>query len=114
MNILNLLKGKIQSDHYKAGDLILRQGQQGEYMYLIQEGELDVRIDGQYVRTLGKEEIFGEMALIDGSPYSADIVAKTDCVVTVIDERRFLFLVHENPLFALHVMRIMAKRLRNS
>lgn len=112
MNILNLLKGKIQNAHYRAGDVILHQGQQGEYMYVIQEGELEVRIDDRYIRTLGKEEIFGEMALIDGSPHSADIVARTDCIVTPIDERRFLFLVHENPLFALHLMRIMAQRLR--
>jgi len=112
MNILNLLKGKIQNAHYRAGDVILHQGQQGEYMYVIQKGELEVRIDDRYIRTLGKEEIFGEMALIDGSPHSADIVARTDCIVTPIDERRFLFLVHENPLFALHLMRIMAQRLR--
>lgn len=112
MNILHLLKGNIQHAQYRAGDVILHQGQQGEYMYVIQAGELDVRLDGVYIRTLDKGEIFGEMALIDGSPHSADIVAKTDCTVTPIDERRFLFLVHENPIFALHIMRIMAKRLR--
>ena len=113
MNMLNMLQDKIQSDHYRAGAVILRQGQLGEYMYVVQEGELDVHIDGQYIRTLGKEEIFGEMALIDGSPHSADVVAKTECKVAAIDERRFLFLVHESPVFALHVMRILVKRLRN-
>ncbi|MEZ4867646.1 MAG: cyclic nucleotide-binding domain-containing protein [Caldilineaceae bacterium] len=112
MNILNLIKDKIQSNHHQAGAVILKQGQQGEYMYIIQSGELEVWLDGACIRTLGQGEIFGEMALIDGSPHSADIIAKTDCLLIPIDERRFLFLIHENPIFGLHIMRIMAQRLR--
>jgi CRP-like cAMP-binding protein len=52
------------------------------------------------------------MSLIDDSPRSADAVAKTACVLAPVDERRFLFLVHETPMFALHVMSVMAERLR--
>jgi CRP-like cAMP-binding protein len=54
----------------------------------------------------------GEMALIDSQPRSATAVALTDCSLAVIDEKRFLFMVHETPFFALDIMRILAERLR--
>ncbi|MEZ4714366.1 MAG: cyclic nucleotide-binding domain-containing protein [Caldilineaceae bacterium] len=113
MNILTFLKETVQSIHFNAGDTVLKQGQQGEYMYVIQQGELDVQIDGAHVRSMGPGDIFGEMAMVDGLPHSADIIAKTACVLAPIDERRFLFLVHENPVFALEIMRILTRRLRN-
>jgi len=47
--------------------------------------------------------ILGEMALIDGSPRSVTMRAKTDCVVAPINEKSFLFLVHETPFFAVAV-----------
>ena len=65
------------------------------------------------IRTVGKGGLVGEMALIDDSPRSADAVARTDCLLTPVDERRFLFLVHETPMFALQVMTVMAERLRD-
>ena len=112
MNILHFLRDDTESVSYRAGETVLKQGQHGEYMYVVQEGELDVLIDGAHIRSLSPGDILGEMALVDGSPHSADIVAKTDCLLAPVDERRFLFLVHENPVFALQIMRIMAHRLR--
>ena len=53
------------------------------------------------------------MSLIDDAPRSADTIAKTECVLAPVDERRFLFLVHETPMFALHMMGVMAARLRD-
>jgi CRP/FNR family transcriptional regulator, cyclic AMP receptor protein len=60
----------------------------------------------------GPGDIVGEMALIDAKSRSATAQAKSDCRLAPVDERRFLFLVHEHPLFALHVMRVLADRLR--
>lgn len=108
-----MIKDHITLEEYGAGDIIIREGEETGYMYVIQEGEADVLLKGQYIRTLGKGDIFGEMAMLDDAPHSADVVAKTDCTVAPVDERRFLFLVHENPIFALHMMRLMAQRLRN-
>ena len=61
---------------------------------------------------LGPAGIFGEMALIDGSPRSVTVRAKTDCVAAPINEKSFLFLVHETPFVAVAVMRTLADRLR--
>jgi CRP-like cAMP-binding protein len=64
------------------------------------------------METLSGGGVFGEMALIDGSPRSATVRAKTDCEVAPINEKTFLFLVHETPFFAIAVMRTLADRLR--
>ena len=54
------------------------------------------------------------MALIDGSPRSATVTASTDATLAAIDEKRFLFLVHQTPGFALKVMRLLVGRLRKT
>jgi CRP-like cAMP-binding protein len=52
------------------------------------------------------------MALLDKTPRSATAVAKTDCKLVAVDERRFKFLVQQTPHFSLQLMRIIADRLR--
>ena len=113
MNPLESLQSDVDSVAYAAGETIFRQGASGDYMYIVVEGEVDIVADGLCVRTVGKGGLVGEMALIDASPRSADVVARTDCLLTPVDERRFLFLVHETPMFALQVMSVMAERLRD-
>ena len=81
-------------------------------MYVVRNGEVAIERDGRVMESLGGGGIFGEMALIDGSPRSATVRAKTDCEVAPINEKTFLFLVHETPFFAIAVMRTLADRLR--
>ena len=98
---------------YAAGDVIFAEGDRGDAMYVIRNGEVTVEHGGRVIETLGGGGIFGEMALIDGSVRSATVRAKTDCEVAPINEKTFLFLVHETPFFAIAVMRALAGRLRN-
>jgi len=98
--------------NYAAGDTVFGAGDNGDSMYMIRSGEVTIERDGKIIETLGAGGIFGEMALIDGSPRSANAHAKTDCVVAPINEKIFLFLVHETPYFAIAVMRTLAERLR--
>jgi len=113
MNPLNLFKNTDTLERFAAGATIFRKGAPGDYMYVVIEGEVDVMAEGKYIRTLSPGDIFGEMSLIDAAPRSADTVAKSDCVLAPVDERRFLFLVHETPMFALHMLEVMARRLRD-
>lgn len=95
-----------------AGSVIFDQGDEGEIMYAIREGEIEIQFNGNILATLTPGEIFGEMALIDTTIRSAKAIAKTDCMLVPIDKQRFLFLVHETPTFALQVMRTMTDRMR--
>jgi len=96
----------------EAGEVIFQAFDMGAEMYVVLEGEVELKIDSQVIETLGPGEPFGEMALIDQAPRTATAVAKTPCKLAVIPERRFLFMVQTTPHFALQIMRVMADRLR--
>lgn len=97
---------------FSAGQQITAAGAPGAEMYYIKSGEVEISLNGKSLNIVGAGEIFGEMALIDAKQRYADAVAKTDCEVIGIDEKRFSFLVQEHPYFALNVMRVLAERLR--
>jgi CRP/FNR family transcriptional regulator, cyclic AMP receptor protein len=97
---------------YAAGDVIFAEGDKGDAMFVVRTGEVAIERGGRVMETLGGGGVFGEMALIDGSSRSATVRAKTDCEVAPINEKTFLFLVHETPFFAIAVMRTLADRLR--
>jgi CRP-like cAMP-binding protein len=97
---------------FAAGDVVFAEGEVGHSMYVVRSGELTIERQGKVMETVGPGGVFGEMALIDGSPRVATVRAKTDCEVAPINEKTFLFLVHETPYFAIAVMRTLADRLR--
>lgn len=97
---------------YATGAKISEQGQDGRCMYVILEGKVDIIVNGTLLETVGLHDIFGEMALIDHAPRSADSVAAAGTEVAVIDEDAFLKLVSSSPRFSLYVMRQMANRIR--
>lgn len=98
--------------HYAPGEIIFAEGDPGDKMYVIRSGEVEILIDGTVLEVLTPGGIFGEMALIDGSPRVATARAKTACEVAPLSEKTFLFLVHETPFFAIAVMRTLVGRLR--
>jgi CRP/FNR family transcriptional regulator, cyclic AMP receptor protein len=97
---------------YAAIETIFAEGEIGDSMYVVVAGELDIIAHGTHIATLGAGSIVGEMALLDGQPRSATVVARTKCVLAPIDRQRFQFLVDQTPLFATQVMRMLAERLR--
>jgi CRP-like cAMP-binding protein len=97
---------------FKAGDIIFRQGDPAEELYVVKSGKVDIRLGNRLLDTVPELSIFGEMALIDYSPRSATAVAANNATVVPVDEKQFLFLVSRTPNFALNVMRVLARRLR--
>ena len=97
----------------KRGEALFREGDAGDAMYVLIEGEADVTIAGMTFEKCTPGSFVGELAVIDGSPRFATVTALTDCKFVVIDRERFHFLVDEAPRFAIDVMCVMAKRLRN-
>ena len=96
----------------EAGETIFEEYDMGAEMFVVLEGQVELRIGPRVVETLGPGEPFGEMALIDQAPRAASAIAKTACKLAVIPEKRFLFLVQTTPYFALQLMKVMADRLR--
>lgn len=97
---------------FRPGDTIFEAGDAPDKMYVVLSGEVEIQLKGTPIETVGKGDTFGEMALIDGSPRSATVVAKTSCEVAAINKKTFVLLVDEMPYFALFVMGNMVNRLR--
>lgn len=109
---LDLFRNETEYETYAAGQAIFSEGESGDAMYVVLEGEVELLIKGAVVETLGPGEPFGEMALIDRSPRVGTVVAKTACKLVPIAEKRFLFMVQMTPYFSLDIMKVMAQRLR--
>jgi CRP-like cAMP-binding protein len=112
LDLARLFERDSYAREYPAGARIFAAGEHGDEMYVVLEGEVSIMAQGKVLETVARGGIFGEMALVDDSPRSADAVAGSDCRVAAIDRRHFTYLVQETPFFALQVMSIMADRLR--
>ena len=112
MFTIDLFRNVDNAQSFAAGAKIFGEGDAGDTMYVVIEGAVELHVKGKLVDELGPGGALGEMALIDSAPRSATAVAKTDCKLAPIDERRFKFLVQQTPNFALQLMRIIAERLR--
>jgi CRP/FNR family transcriptional regulator, cyclic AMP receptor protein len=109
---IDLFRKEDQHDVFRQGQTIFSEGDAGHVMYVVIEGEVELRVNGKVLETLGPGGALGEMSLVDEAPRSASAMAKTDCKLVAIDERRFNFLVQQTPRFAIQVMRVLADRLR--
>ena len=109
---LTIFKDAENYQTYAAGETIFDDGQEGDYMYVVIEGEVEIVAKGKVINRIGVGEIFGEMALIDNSPRSADARASRECRVVPVDQYNFTHYVQHSPFFAIYVMSVMAERLR--
>jgi|SRR3954463_14784167 CRP/FNR family cyclic AMP-dependent transcriptional regulator len=106
-------------NEYAVGDVIFEEGSTGRELYVVLDGTVEIaKMNGASkttIVTLGKGEFFGEMAVIDGSSRSATaIAAAASTKVMRINHARFVYLVSQQPAFALMIMDALSKRLRAS
>jgi CRP/FNR family transcriptional regulator, cyclic AMP receptor protein len=99
---------------YEKGKVIMVAGQTGAFMYVVLEGRVAISIRGAVVERVGPGGVFGEMALVDQSPRSANAAAESDCVLLSINRNVFLNLVKSEPNFGISLLSAMAERLRNT
>jgi CRP/FNR family cyclic AMP-dependent transcriptional regulator len=97
---------------YERNKIIMVAGQTGAFMYIVLEGRVAISIRGAVVERVGPGGAFGEMALVDQSPRSANAAAETDCVLLAINRNVFLNLVKSDPSFGISLLSAMAERLR--
>ena len=112
MNPAELFRQEADTLKLAPGDFLFQEGDTGENMYVLLEGEIEIFLGDFMLETAEQDMVIGEMALIDDGPRTANAVAKTACRLAEIDRRRFYFLVQQHPHFATHVMKL-AHRLRD-
>lgn len=114
MNLVELFRHQVDLQEVVAGQVLFREGERGNFMYVLMSGTADIVVKDKVIETAVAGAIVGEMALIDDNPRSATVVAKSDCEFLPIERERFIFLVQQKPEFAMHVIRVMADRLRRT
>ena len=97
---------------YPAGTRIIQQGEHGDHMFLIVDGEVLIQRGEMPLKTLGPRDFFGEMSIIDGEPRSASATAVTDCLLLRIDKEDFQGLLSTYNSATVSVVRALNQRLR--
>ena len=107
-----LLEG-LKPREVAEGEIIFRQGEEGEFLYFIQRGRYDVLIDGDKVSHMSPDDLFmGEMSFLLRSPRSATVRAQTKGRLVEVSKARFVEAIREKPYYALLLARLLAQRLR--
>lgn len=101
---------------YAAGEVIVREGEVGDCMYVVQEGQVEVfvkqGVDELLLDIHGPGAFFGEMAVFDRDVRSATVRALGQARVLTVDKKNFMRRIHEDPALAFRLVETMSRRIR--
>ena len=99
---------------FKQGDILIREGEEGDEFFVIIKGKVEVSSRGSVIAVLGDGEFFGEMALLEGVKRSATVRAIEDTEVFILNRDGFQELLKINPKAGLKILQTLSNRLRKS
>jgi CRP-like cAMP-binding protein len=111
-NILADLAPIMQEEEPEQGTAIFKEGDTGDCMYIIYQGQVKIHKGGKELAILKEKEVFGELSLLDAETRSASATAHTDCVLYKIDQEPFYELIDARPEVAKGFIKILCQRLR--
>lgn len=115
---LKLLAFTSERVHFDENQEIFHQGDPGDRAYVVIEGKVDVILESAAgpttVATLGRNQLFGEMALLSRTPRTTTLRARTPLVLLSINQDVFMRMVEENSDIAIAMMRVLAERLAST
>ena len=116
---LERLASYARTVHLARGEALFRKGDPGQSLFVVVDGLIKIgapAADGRelVLNVMRKGDVLGEIALIDGSPRSADAVAMADTDLLVVERRDFLPLVEGRPGVAMRIISLLCQRLRNT
>ena len=100
-------------ESYDEGQVIIRQGDEADYVYHMRSGEAEVLVSGVNVARIGEGEIFGAMAVLTCTSRSATVRARTACAVDKVAKDQFTELIKSNPATINSLMIDMANSIVN-
>lgn len=114
MDLLDVFEGSDDLVALAPGAVLFEEGDPAELMYVIMEGEIGLSLHGKTIAHAVPGDVIGEMALVSTGARSATATAESDCQLIPIDVHSFKVLIQHTPEFALHIMSILADRLRDA
>ncbi len=112
MNLLELFKDETNSVEFAAEQKIFSEGDEGDVMYVVLDGIIALKVGYEIIDIVEEGGLMGEMAIIDAKKRSATALAKTPVKMVPVSKEKFLEMVQTHPEFALHVMSVLADRIR--
>jgi CRP/FNR family cyclic AMP-dependent transcriptional regulator len=97
---------------FPAGSVVFNKGDAGSCMDVVQSGVIEMVIGDTVIEVCTANEAIGFMPMIDNASRSSTARVKEACELSVIDQRKFRFMVDEVPNFAIYIMGAMARRIR--
>ena len=110
---LSELASVVREETFPLGGMIVREGDFGDCMYLMVEGEVHVSREGRFVGHLARGDFFGEMALLDGETRSATATAATRVRLLRLERDDLLQLMDERPGIAIAMCQTLSRRVRD-
>ena len=98
--------------NFPAGSVVFNKRDAGNCMYIVQSGSIEMVIGETVIEICGPNEAIGFMSMIDAAPRSSTARVKEAVELSIIDQRKFRFMVDEVPNFATYIMGAMARRIR--
>ena len=109
---LEQIASSMRERRYKAGDTVTQEGSGGAGFFVVEQGEAEVDVGGQARGVVGPGDYFGEIALINESPRTATLTARTDMVCYGMTPWDFRPLVETNSTIAWKLLTAMAEKMR--
>jgi len=106
------IASSMRERRYKAGDTVTQEGSGGAGFFVVEEGEADVSVGGDAKGSIGPGDYFGEIALINESPRTATLTAKTDMLCYGMTPWEFRPLVESNSSIAWKLLTAMAEKMK--
>lgn len=98
---------------FNKGARVYAEGDPGDALYVVVDGSLEARRDGERVLSIKAKESFGETSLFDGAPRINEVIATADSKVLVIDRRDFLDLLADRPELLAGMFRVLSQQLKS-
>jgi CRP-like cAMP-binding protein len=102
---------------FRDGEPVIRQGEPGECMYVVQSGKAEVVQDSpfgeQHLAFLGPGDFFGEMAVFEKEVRSATVRSVGESTILKVDRKTLLRRIGEDPLLAFNLLQTMSHRIRD-
>lgn len=104
---------------FPRGKAIFSKGDDGSALFVVSDGVVQMSVPSLEGKSavyshIGAGEVFGEIALLDGSPRTTDAVAFTACTLIVIERRDFLQALHDHPEIAMRIIELLCSRIRRT